>query len=167
MTFLIAALVLVGALSIFQLVLLMAVLRRLREHEARFEQMARGGSLLGAYDPSVLVGREVSELGLTASPGGASRPVGFFSVDCQACHEQAPAFVAAAASRGAVAVVVGDTPDGLVALLEGIPTVTVGARSEELAKGLDIQVFPTFLEVDGDGLVVWAGTEPVPVAAAR
>ncbi|MCT2590615.1 hypothetical protein LHJ74_11970 [Streptomyces sp. N2-109] len=164
MIFLIAALVLVGALSIFQLMLLLAVLRRLREHEARFERIAEGGALSGGYDPSVLVGRQVPELAHAASPGDAPRPVGFFSVGCDACHEQAPAFVASAATRGASAVVVGDTPEELVGLLDGVPAVTVGVRSEELAKAVDIQVFPTFLEVDGDGLIVWAGFEPAAVA---
>ncbi|WP_328401884.1 hypothetical protein OHS70_28290 [Streptomyces sp. NBC_00390] len=156
MAFLVVALVLLTALCVFQLVLVLAVLRRLREHESRFEQLAKAAGPMGALDPvAELVGRRVPEL--AEHTGGSPRTVGFFSVGCEACHEQAPEFVASAAATGASAIVVGTPADELAGLLEGVQTVVTGAEGERLMKAVDIKAFPTFLQVDGEGLIVRAG----------
>lgn len=155
MAFVVVALVLLTALCLVLLVLVLAVLRRLREHESRFERLAASAGAMGGHDPAAdLVGRRVPEL--AEHTGGSPRTVGFFSVGCEACHEQAPEFVASAAATGASAIVVGAPAEELAGLLEGVPTVVTGAESEKLMKAVDIKAFPTFLQVDGEGLIVRA-----------
>jgi hypothetical protein len=164
MAFLVVALVLVTALCVFQLVLVLAVLRRLREHEDRFERLAKSAGPMDAYEPTELVGRRVPEL--AEHGGGQPRTIGFFSVGCEACHEQAPDFVAAAAAGGASAIVVGSPADELTGLLQGVPTVVTGAEGDALMKAVDVKAFPTFLQVDEDGLIVRAAFAVAELPAA-
>ncbi|WOX25875.1 hypothetical protein [Streptomyces solicathayae] len=164
MAFLVVALVLVAALCVFQLVLVLAVLRRLREHETRFEQLARSRGPMDAYDPNELVGRRIPEL--AAHTGGEPRTVGFFSVGCEACHEQAPEFVAAAGVGDASAIVVGAPADELTGLLGGVPVVVTGEEADGLMRAVDVKAFPTFLRVDGDGVIVRAGIAVADLPAA-
>ncbi|WP_418955693.1 hypothetical protein [Streptomyces tritici] len=155
MAYLVVALVLVAALCVFQLLVLFAVLRRLREHESRFERLARSAGPMDAYDPNELVGRRVPEL--AEHTGGAPRTLGFFSVGCEACHEQAPAFVTAATAGDATAVVVGAHADELTGLLAGVPEIVTGEDGDRLMKAVDIRAFPTFLQVDAEGVILRAG----------
>ncbi|HEY9368661.1 hypothetical protein [Streptomyces sp.] len=164
MAYLVVALVLVAALCVFQLLLVFAVLRRLREHETRFEQLARAAGPMDEYDPNELVGRMVPEL--AAHTGGTARTVGFFSVGCEACHEQAPDFVAVAAAGDASAIVVGTPADELTGLLRGVPTVVTGDEGDRLMKAVDIKAFPTFLQVDADGVILRAGIAVAELPAA-
>ncbi|MFD5557090.1 hypothetical protein ACFWIA_25025 [Streptomyces sp. NPDC127068] len=163
MGFLVVALVLVAALCCFQLVLVLAVLRRLREHESRLEQLG-GAAGFSTYDGAELVGRRLP--GFAGATDGAPQLLGFFSVDCDACHEQAPGFAAAAAERNASAVVLGSPAREFAGLLADVPTVIVGAEGEALANAVDIQAFPTFVEVDADGVIVRASVDLAELPAA-
>ncbi|SEG98043.1 hypothetical protein SAMN05444920_111167 [Nonomuraea solani] len=154
MPFLIAAVVFVGLLCLFNLVLMLGVLRRLREHTAELGRLA-GRSMLMPYDPGVLVGRALPE----AAAG--ARLVGFFDVGCSTCHERAPLFAEEAGKQPALAVVTGDGAKvgELVAVVGGVASVLTGEEAAHLTHALGVEAFPTFLRADEDGHVVAADTE--------
>jgi thiol-disulfide isomerase/thioredoxin len=157
MPFLAAAVVLVGALGLFNLLLTFAVLRRLREHT---EELARLRDVRhfdpAAYDSGVLVGRTLPEF--ATSTGNRPELVGFFDATCSTCHEHAPEFAVVARRPGGVAVVTGAGPgaDDLIGLLADVPTVLTGDEAAEVADSLGVQAFPTFLRVDQEGTIVRA-----------
>ncbi|WP_128817203.1 hypothetical protein [Streptomyces sp. S063] len=156
MTFVVAALVLVGALCVFDLLLTFAVLRRLREHTAELERLA-GRPSFTPYDPGVLVGRALPESVAAHAP----ELVAFFDAQCDTCHEHAPGFAARARGRTALAVVSGEgrraaelaahVADDAVVLRDDVAADVVGA--------VGIEAFPTFLAVGPDGVVVRAHTD--------
>ncbi|MFD4830550.1 TlpA family protein disulfide reductase [Streptomyces uncialis] len=165
MAFLVVALVLLAGLCCLLLVLVLAVLRRLREHETRFERLSAGAvDEFAYYDGAELVGRRVP--GFAGHPDAAPRLVGFFSVGCGTCHEQAPPFIASASERDASAIVLGSPADEMTGLLEGVPRLIVGEEGDTLAKAVGIKVFPTFVEVDGDGVIVRAAVDMAELPAA-
>ncbi|MDR8411611.1 hypothetical protein MTP10_23095 [Nonomuraea sp. 3-1Str] len=157
MAFLIAAVVLVGVLCLLNLLLMMGVLRRLREHTAELQRLAGGTMTPLAYDPTVLVGR--------ALPEGAAgaRLVGFFDVGCDTCHERAPEFAETARGEngGALAVVTGDPAEAgdLLHLMSGVAGVVTGDDALRIAESVGVKAFPTFLRTGSDGTVVAADTE--------
>jgi hypothetical protein len=158
MTFLIAAVVLVGLLCVFDLLLTFAVLRRLREHAAELARLA-GQTQFTPYDPAVLVGRTLP----WTEADGADRPqlVAFFDVNCDACHEHAPQFADTAGTQAAMAVVSGAGPraDDLVQVVAGVSSVITAERADSLVKAVGIEAFPTFLRVGPEGTIVAAQTE--------
>ncbi|MGP3916694.1 TlpA family protein disulfide reductase [Nonomuraea sp. 10N515B] len=160
MPFLVAAVVFLGVLCLFNLVLMLALLRRLREHTAELGRLA-GHSMLMPYDPRVLVGRALPE----AAAG--ARLVGFFDVGCSTCHERAPEFAEAAGKQPALAVVNGDGAkvDDLVAVVGGVSNVITGDEAGRIVRDLGVEAFPTFLRVDQDGRVVAADTELAELTA--
>ncbi|MEH1166252.1 hypothetical protein V6V47_12780 [Micromonospora sp. CPCC 205539] len=168
MPFLTAAVALIGALCLFNLLLIFAVLRRLREHTAelaRLQEQRQAGPAL--YDPTVLVGRMLPELPV----GADERPelVGFFDAACDACHKHAPEFAAAAKRHAAAAVVTGkgQDADDLADLLADVPTVLVGADAVAVTAALGLEAFPTFLHVGLDGTILRAQlTVPEGLVAA-
>lgn len=166
MPFLVAAVVLVGVLCLLNLTLTFAMLRRLREHQAEL------GRLSGGMPPPFgddLVGRPVPRFHAAAVDGasvtrdsllGRPRLVGFFSAGCQPCHEQAPEFGKWLSEQGGdssegVAVVTDSGPeaDELVALLRDKATVVTGSDAFAVADAFAVSGFPTFLQVDAEGVV--------------
>ncbi|MFI6453314.1 hypothetical protein ACIBF6_17340 [Streptosporangium amethystogenes] len=163
MTFLIAAVVLVGVLCAVDLLLTFGVLRRLREHTAELARLA-GETRFAPYDPGVLVGRT---LPWTATDG-VDRPrlVAFFDAGCDACHEHAPQFAVTARTQAAMAVVSGAGPraDDLVQAVAGVSSVITAERADSLVKAVGVEAFPTFLRVGPDGTIVAAQTELAALA---
>ncbi|WP_163507141.1 TlpA family protein disulfide reductase [Fodinicola acaciae] len=161
MPILAAAVTLVGVLCLVLLVLVFAVLRRLREQQAELEQLRKAvGMRLTDYDVSELLGRRIPDVTDTSPT-----LVGFFSVDCETCHEQAPIFAAALRGQRALAVISGrDAEDNLLALQFGDASVLAGVSAGEFARGLGIRAYPTFLRLDDTGTVVQAQTEAAGLA---
>jgi hypothetical protein len=163
MIFLIAAVVLVGALCVFDLLLTFAVLRRLREQSAELARLA-GQAQFAPYDPGVLVGRTLPR----ADADSVDRPrlVAFFDVNCDACHEHAPQFAVAARAHAAMAVISGAGPrlDDLVEMVGGVSSVITAERADNLVKAVGVEAFPTFLRVGPDGTIVEAQTELAALA---
>ncbi|MEQ4720978.1 hypothetical protein [Nonomuraea sp. B19D2] len=161
MPFLIAAVVLVGMLCLFDLVLTLAVLRRLREHTAELQRLAGTSTTLMPYDPGVLVGRTLPQD--MAGP----RLVGFFDVSCDTCHERAPQFAVEAKDQTALAVIAGDADEAgdLIEVLGGVAGVVTGDDALRIVHALGIQAFPTFLRADQDGRIVAADTDLDDLAA--
>ncbi|MCX4822352.1 hypothetical protein OG883_21155 [Streptomyces sp. NBC_01142] len=172
MTILIAAVVLVGALCLFDLLLTFAVLRRLREHTTQIAGLG-GQQHFTPYDPMVLVGRKVPDLpgvggGDPGDTGGTddardgSRLVAFFDAQCETCHDHAPVFAVRARGRDAVAVISGDgiKVDQLVGHVAGVASVVRGGQAQRLVDAMEIEAFPTFVQVDAEGVVVHAVNNP-------
>ena len=165
----IGAAVLAIVLALLNIVLLLAVVRRLSEHETRIAALSGGGA--GPPElPQIVapVGHRVGEF-IAASVDG--RPVervgpllvGFFSPSCDSCHERVPAFRSAAGQHAgsALAVVVrdGKDPDPLVADLDGAATVVVEEPDGPLAAAFAVRGFPAFALLGADGTVRASGYE--------
>ncbi|MFF3330699.1 hypothetical protein ACFYWX_14245 [Streptomyces sp. NPDC002888] len=164
MIFLIAAVVLVGLLCVFDLLLTLAVLRRLREHSDELGRLGVRPNLeTQMYDPQVLVGTKAPDL------AGASgvRLVAFLDAYCDSCHEHAAEFVETARAHDDVLAIVsgeGRQADELSALVgPGIPVVR-GEEAQTRVLAIGLKAFPTFLLVGADGTIVQAVTEPGALA---
>ena len=156
MGFVIAAVALVGALCVLDLLLTVAVLRRLREHETVLER------LRPEADVDALVGARVPDFTLTTVEGRTLTAAGLrgrrwllalLSVGCGPCREQAPALRDAGDDVVAIVTGEGAPANGLVEDLRGaVAVVTVQAGSGPGA-ALGVSVYPTLLAVDEDGVV--------------
>jgi thiol-disulfide isomerase/thioredoxin len=169
MPFLAAVVVLVGLLCVVDLLLTLAVLRRLREHTdqlGRLSGAAEHASM--GVDRDKLVGRELPEFSATTVDGavvswesvtGGVDLVGFFSPGCAPCLTQAPLFAGETGRLAAgrtLALVAGSGPDAedLIQILKGATDVVLAPDSMTLVKGLGIGAFPTFLRLDAGGVIV-------------
>ena len=157
-----AAVVLLAVLTLLTLALLLAVVRRLREHETRLAELAAGVGAGGMPDVIAPAGHPVT--GLDAELPAL---VGFFSPGCDACHERLPDFRKAAAGHagGTLAVVVADgkDPAPLVAELGGNGSVVLEDPGGPLATAFAVRGFPAFAVVGTDGRISASGYElPAP-----
>jgi hypothetical protein len=162
MPFLVAAVVVLAVLCLGNLLLLFAVLRRLRGYE---ERLAAGSPERAARLD--LVGRR---LPAAAGPVGTTRLVGVFSASCQPCHEQAalfaahddPARVALVLDGGAGA----DQRSAMLAALSGAPRLLTEPDSGAVADELGIRTYPVLLRLDEDGTVLAAEHSLAALTAA-
>jgi hypothetical protein len=165
MPFVVAAVVLVGALWLFDLLLTLAVVRRLREHTAQLGRLSGGGADgPPGFDRDALVGRRMPDFTATAAGGVAGSVLGFFSAGCEPCHGQAPELAAWAGAQArepdgpatrAIAVVTGTGAEAaeLVELLGDAVTVIAEPDSTRIVTELGVQFFPMFLRIHADGAV--------------
>ncbi|MEO3926081.1 hypothetical protein ABGB07_19755 [Micromonosporaceae bacterium B7E4] len=180
MPVLVTATVLLGLLTLVNLLLTLGVVRRLREHtELLSRQSPRD-------DARVLpIGATVADFSATTTDGQpVSRDtladetlVGFFSPGCDACDELLPGFIerAATASRGrggVLAVVEGDlvAAEPYVVMLSAVARVvrqTPGTPG--LIAALGVGALPAVYLLDGQGRVTASGHRldelPVPAHA--
>jgi thiol-disulfide isomerase/thioredoxin len=154
MSYVIAALVLVGLLCAFQLLLTVGVIKRLREHT----------ELLAAVDssprpPAIKVGEEVGPFATTTVNGepvsrdwlSGDTLVGFFTPNCGPCAKRLPEFVEYArvlpGGRARVlATVVTDDPAeaaAYVADLSPVAHVIVEDSDGPLTRAFRVSAFPT------------------------
>lgn len=173
--FLTAAVVLVGATCLLNLVLTLGLIRRMRQY----------GHLLDGLEPAEIgastrsVGSAVAPFTATAvdgsvvGPGWFTEPtlVGFFSPGCPSCKNLLPGFLAAAATRRALAVVEkGPEPgDEYVGPLAEVATVLDGDESRGAIVAFGVRGFPAVCQVDAQGVISATGAHlvgsPAPVAA--
>lgn len=158
MTYLIAAVAFAGTLGALNLVLLLGVIRRLREHTDLLAQGAMGEREL----PVIAVGEHVgearavteggAEISTARLPDGAV--VAFFASDCRPCREKVPAF--AEFARGVpggpdqlLAVVVDAAGDGglFADMLGEVAQVVVETPDGPLSNAFQVRAFPTILRV--------------------
>jgi len=161
MAFLVAAVVLVGALCALDLILTVGVIRRLREHSDLIADigglgdapvMAVGEEIPG-FSASTVNGTELSHKSLTEET-----LVAFFSPTCEPCKKKMPSFVEyarAAERRGGrvVAAVVGDTElaEAFVSELAPVADVVVEENTEGgISAAFKVSAFPTLLRVAPD-----------------
>ncbi|MDW5326953.1 TlpA disulfide reductase family protein [Plantactinospora sp. KLBMP9567] len=171
MPFVIAAVVLLGALCMVNLLLTFGILRRLREQTAELSRLS-GALPPGMPAPEELVGTPVPAFAATAIDGtpvtrdslmGRPGLVGFFSAGCAPCHEQAPVFAKWLAEQGddataAVAVITDSGPEAveMATSLSGKATVVVEPDAFTVSQAFGVRGFPTFLRVDAGGVIAGA-----------
>jgi hypothetical protein len=165
MAFLIAAVVLVGAVCALDLVLTVGVVKRLREHTALLASFT-------APPPVVEVGKEVDAFEATTADGelvtrdavATDVLVGFFSPTCGPCKEKLPKFVShtrgmPGGEQRPLAVVIGEAEQAreFVQALSPVARVVVERGDGVLSQAFGVRAYPTVLRVgrdDADRLVV-------------
>jgi thiol-disulfide isomerase/thioredoxin len=163
--YLVAGLAVVGVLSLFNLLLGLALAARLREHASALRQLSGVqtaatvpvGGTVGAFSAVTTAGREITRESLTATT-----VVAFFTTDCGTCMASLPEWIdyAKAYDGPVLAVVSAEATeaaplhDQLAPVAEVI--VEPGVGPTVLAFG--VGGFPAFCAVAGDGRVVASGT---------
>ncbi|MEV6826035.1 TlpA disulfide reductase family protein [Amycolatopsis sp. NPDC051102] len=186
MSSLITADIVLGALGVLNLVLLLGVVRRLREHAKAIEAASKGGGTA----PEVMIAPGASPDAFTTSttdgavlsgdllPGSAL--IGFFTPHCGACTEQLPRFLERAEAepggRSAVlAVVIGlDTDDDTRAMarqFEAAARTVIEPPGGPVASAFGVRGFPAVCVLDDDGRIASRGFVleelAAPVAGGR
>ena len=163
MVYLVAAVVLVGALGLTNLVLTLGVIRRLREHtELLSNRIPPGPSIRAA-------GETVDDFATTTVDGRSFRRgdladgtlVGFFAPGCTACAKQLSQFLELAEAwpggrAGTVAIVVGAAESSRTLCDElGRVAGTVLREGEDpvVSMAFAVTAFPAYAVVDAGGLV--------------
>ncbi|MBE1492616.1 thioredoxin domain-containing protein [Plantactinospora soyae] len=182
MMILVAVVIVCVAVTLLNLVLMLGVIRRLRDHSERLvalaetapkpELMIGPGRRPAPFAVETIDGHRISEADLAR--GGL---VGFFSTTCSACGEWLPRFVEAARAlpagrQGALAVVSGETEADraeMVAQLREVALVVIErGRKEPLHDAFRITGYPAMGRLDENGTVVShhaADVVAVPVGA--
>ncbi|MFF3443783.1 hypothetical protein [Streptosporangium sp. NPDC002721] len=126
MPYLAAAVVLLGVLCLLNLLLTIGILRRMREQAVSAERSAGSLFVLG---PGSSIGEfsAVTTSGEPVSHDTLAGVVGFFSADCEACHELLPRFVEHARKLGRenVLAVLGGGDEAAVEALGQVARVVV------------------------------------------
>ena len=162
------ALVVVGLLGVFNLLLAYGLIRRMREHAeliSRLSEAVSGRSSAGIIAAS---GTRVPPFRAVAVDGevvdsrslGESTLVGFFSPGCAPCEELLPQFLATARAkpggrRAVLAVVVSDDSSGayLVEPLRDVASVVIEGRGGDLGTAFGVSSYPATCEIDATGTV--------------
>ncbi|WP_153532769.1 TlpA family protein disulfide reductase [Actinomadura macrotermitis] len=173
MPYLVAGVVFVGALSAFNLLLTLAVVRRLREHAALLEgeraapPFTPPGTPLPEFTAAALDGTALNR-GFFTGP----TVVGLFSTTCASCREHLPEFTERVGGLGAgrvLAVVVGDRNDAepFTTALAPVATVAVEPQDGPVATAFGRPAFPGFYVVDENAVVTASLIRPadLPVPA--
>ncbi|WP_214319900.1 TlpA family protein disulfide reductase [Nonomuraea sediminis] len=175
MPYVIAAVIVIGLLCVVDLVLTLAVIRRLREHTQRLAEvgpmrspLVQPGTTLGDFSATTVDGETVSR----AFFSGPS-VVAVFSTECASCHERLPEFtsyLADARPERVLAVVTGDAEEARRFTSElTSATVVVEPMGGPVSRALQVSRFPSFYLVDGDAVVMAADTAPgsLPAVSLR
>jgi hypothetical protein len=168
MTYLAAAVVLVGAVSAVNLVLVLAVVRRLRE--APGPAQSRGPAPRPVLPPGARPGpsQTVTDDGEpVGSESLAGCLVGFFTPQCSLCHERLPEFVAYAhrvgLRRAAVLAVLVGEPEQTTALWDNLAPIARIVHEPHgggpLYRAFAVTGLPAFCLLDTDGVIVASGTD--------
>lgn len=153
-----AALTLVGALCLFDLVISVGIIKRLREHS---ELLSNNARLIGP--PTISVGEVVEEFAVAAIDGKqissasfiGETLVAFFSPTCQPCLEKLPRFLDYARTvpggkDGVVSAVIGDrsVSAAMIAELSEVATVVAEDRGGPFSTAFKASATPTLLRVE-------------------
>lgn len=158
MPYLIAAVAILGVLTLFNLLLLYGVIRRLgAQNQPRSAGIAEAGSVVGAFAATTTDGVD-----LTTSDLQPDTLVGFFTPSCSACTEELPRFVDAAAGHAqdrVLAVVVGTETDTIeqAGALSPKARVVVAPLGAGIVKAFEVQGFPSFALIGAAGEVKVSG----------
>jgi hypothetical protein len=168
---LVAAVLVLTVVTLLNITLLLAVIRRLREHEGRLATMAQGAA--APAEPQIMapIGHRIAEFTAESVDGReldrtalvTPALVGFFSPSCSSCHERVPDFRKAADDHdgSSLAVVVRDgaDPAPLLADLDGAATVVLEEPDGPVATAFGVRAFPAFALVGADGTLRARGYE--------
>ncbi|KAF4408030.1 TlpA family protein disulfide reductase [Streptomyces lycii] len=171
MAFVIALTVLFGALSLFNIVLTVGLVRRIRGMDAGPSPvtappaglpavMRTAGGQVEAFESVTVRGETVSERFLSRGPVLA----GVFAHGCSACHELLPGFLSLIESEGysrdRVLVTLVGRPAELaddVRQLDPVATVVVEGRRGTVARALGVKAYPALAVIDAGGTVRASG----------
>lgn len=179
MTYLSAALVLLGLLTISNLLLTIGIVRRLREHTAQLAGLDNAeigdialpvGSAVAEFASQTTDGVDIS---LSSLPARAL--VSFFSPSCVACKKRLPEFVGYAASNSAdrnslLAVVAGpaDESADLIEQLRPVALVVSEPEQGPVQRAFGVTGYPAFVALT-NGRVMTSSylLEPAVEASAQ
>ncbi|WP_306368058.1 peroxiredoxin [Nocardiopsis sp. CC223A] len=183
MAILAAAVAVLTALSLFNLVLTLALVRRLRRAEE--PGPGRGGALPVSPDlEQIPAGTVIPEFTATSTTGaevssrdriGDKAVYAFFDTDCGICKQQLRPLVdfaerAGLAPEQVIAFVGHEAPgadaDAYTSVLEGRTTVVMQSLGDELGRAFSPGGVPAVILADADGTVIRSGVEVGDVAAA-
>ncbi|MFI6600570.1 TlpA family protein disulfide reductase [Nonomuraea sp. NPDC050536] len=167
MSYLAAAIALIGLLAALNLLFTVGVVRRLRDQSAELAALRESGQAKPrpVDDVALPVGAPAGAFAATTIDGEpvtlgtfGERPlVGFFSPRCTPCKEQLPTFVKYAAARPGgrdtvLAVIVGTEEEAqeTAELLRPVATVVVEPDAGPLQRALGVTGFPAFLLIEGE-----------------
>jgi thiol-disulfide isomerase/thioredoxin len=172
MPFLTAAVILVGALCLVDLLLTVAVIRRLRGHTTQLAELQATSRPLGPrflavgsgmpeFSGQTVDGEVLSSGTLAAGPCA----VAFLQSSCQPCRDRVPDLRSFAAEmpggRARVVAVVtgdGDVADGIVDDLREVAGVVSGPHAAAMVTAFEVTGYPTFYAFV-DGAVRAAGAD--------
>lgn len=166
MVYLTAAVVLVGVLCALDLLLTVGVIRRLRVHTGEIEALRSSqappdsslpvGSPVPAFEAVDADGAPIA----TAELAGGSYLLAFLATDCHACKDQLAQLASyagrmAGARRRVLAIVDGPPEEAgeYRRQLGGVARLVLGADAARIRSELDVNLFPTFVFVDEQGVV--------------
>ena len=174
MVVLIAAVIIVGALCLLDLLLTFGVIRRLREHS----EMLAGNQPGGDDAVGLTAGKAVEAFTATDNEGAAARGpsglsvVAFFSTTCPVCPERAPVFIdyvrGHRVSRAEVlAVIIGQAPESVpyLADLTEVARVCTESPAGVIGRAFAVRGVPAFFALDAGGTVRWSGYDPSALPA--
>ena len=161
-----AAVAVVAAICLLNLLLMFGVIRRLREVDRRLAEAGSdrrrrlvSGSPIGSFTATATDGRAISTAALAPRT-----VVGFFSPACGPCLEELPRFVdfASGVSGGrdqVLAVVCGPWQDAvpLAAQLESVARVVIEETGGEVAGAFGTLAFPSIFVTDDEGKIHASG----------
>jgi thiol-disulfide isomerase/thioredoxin len=169
MPYLTAAVVLLAVLGMLNLLLTLAIVRRLRamNQQPPPEPLIQG-SAIRPFTTKTIDGGIVSERDLR---GGRSL-VGYFSPGCPPCEAARPRFVAYAAGLDrdrVLAVIVDGTADDATDDLAAVARVAVASERDTVVGALSAYGYPAVFLLDEDGRVLAADTtvDGLPMVTAR
>jgi hypothetical protein len=176
MPFLIAAVVLIGAVTALNLLLTLAVIRRLRQPGTGAARSfidpdlpeLPAGSPVPPFRAETVSGRTITAQSLS----GSEAVYAFFDSGCSSCRPTIPRLIAYAERRGltphqVVAVVGGDPADAgdYLSALDGRASVVVEDTLGPVAEAFAIHSFPAFVIADPGGIVRRSGDSASTLAA--
>jgi hypothetical protein len=179
MPYLVAAVTLVGAICLVDLLLTVGVIRRLRHHADLLSRLPGLG--FGLPDGSPLaIGTRPTDFTATTTAGEPVTPaslgdrtvLAFFMSQCQPCSELLPEFIRFAAELPAgyprpLAVVVGDDAQAAeyAGRLSEVARVVTEPVSGPVSTAFSVQGFPALAILDGQGVVTAAASRLLDLPA--
>lgn len=170
-----AAVAVVGALCLLNLLLTFGVVRRLREHT---ELLGRGGGIPDVPVLGLMAGERVAAFSAFTRSGelltgtGGLRVAGFFSSGCSACPEQVGPFTEYLADnrvpRDSVLSVVLAADDDLPSYADRLGDagrVCVARPDSEVVTAFKVSGFPAFALLDDTGALIAASFSPARLPA--
>ncbi|MFF5205874.1 TlpA family protein disulfide reductase [Streptosporangium sp. NPDC000396] len=176
MSLLVAAVVLIGGISIVNLLLTLAVIRRLRDPAATGAGRAAppdlpelpAGSPVPAFQGQTVSGQTVS----AQTTAGSAAVFAFFDTGCSSCKPAVPKLVNFAKKHalpaGQVIAVVGDNDGNAAEYIDALgdtATVIVEETMGNMARAFSLDSFPAFVIADADGVIVRSGHGGTTLAA--
>jgi hypothetical protein len=163
MMYLVATVIVIGAVTVLNLVLTYGVIRRLRQHTDLLSKRATPPS----QDLMRPVGTTVDDFDVAADDGGrvvraglsGYAAIAFVSPGCQPCTDLTPRLLTAGRAGHVLAVVL-DHPDDAEyrAQLSAAATVIGGAASQPVIDAFGVSGFPAVCRVDDHGVITATGT---------